>query len=432
MPPTAFTPGPASVHSNVLLDPSSLGLLRAEDFLLVHSCRRRAERDLFEDFDKDGRCMLSVHYNPRLIWSVQADALALDGLANYHPGLALDTHGLAFLNGANLPFLFAANTGTLIYDNATQDPEPGGGLVAVGFDVVLKFGGLTQDPLPETPPLYSSFQSTPPVALGLVDLPDQDAVELSLACRHALLLDAFNAADSFEGAPVLARFYHGNPASGGAVASGNLTFPEWTSFAAGAEDYIHLAGSPALTSTAFSVYERTATWVRLLRNGVVLADVELDDPFVIPAYYAIRLPAGCLPLQLTWPIDGASYSSGDMPSRYMLGYAVAGTRDSAGLTSTVLVKAYTADPVTSGTEVTSFTANADAGTFSVSGVTVTVNATGPTNSSGSPWSIGSIEIEAGTALPFLLKEFLSLSVANTAALVLDGEPVLNLAAPPDP
>ena len=151
------------MHSSVALDSTLLSSLKSETFLLVHSCPVREEHDYLERTDINGVLVYAAWYNFKVRWSVTATALALNGLADYHPGAALSTGNLEFLNAARFPFQIpnsASANRRLILDNPTQDPVAGG-LVEVTFDVLSLFGdsaGPTPGGVP-VPTLDSSFPS---------------------------------------------------------------------------------------------------------------------------------------------------------------------------------------------------------------------------------------------------------------------------------
>lgn len=142
MPATPFDPVHAVIaHSLVSLDPSTLEILQPEDYLLVHACPCSATNDTLQEVNSDGKLVLYVAYNFQLVWSVEADILAVSGLANYHPGAALSTNSLAFLNGATKPFQYPATetgpsstVGRMVYESPVRTPVPGG-LTGLTFQI---------------------------------------------------------------------------------------------------------------------------------------------------------------------------------------------------------------------------------------------------------------------------------------------------------
>jgi hypothetical protein len=130
---------------------SSLLLLQQEDFLLVRQCTRSAacqtERVL-------GYPVVGGVIRPRqlvyrrdddqtLEYRIEADALAIDGLADYHPGALLNGEDLEFLNGSDspAPFLFTSG-GQYIY-LAPSVTARAGDLAEVSFTVAYE--GATFD-----------------------------------------------------------------------------------------------------------------------------------------------------------------------------------------------------------------------------------------------------------------------------------------------
>lgn len=132
-------------HSMVGIDESTLLTLQPEEYLLVHSAPCAASNDYLEEVDLNGDLVYAAWFNFKIRWSVQADALALRGLADYHPGARLSTQSLEFLNAARAPFQIPApadGARRLVYENPRQDPIAGD-LVAVSFDIVSMFGPTT-------------------------------------------------------------------------------------------------------------------------------------------------------------------------------------------------------------------------------------------------------------------------------------------------
>jgi hypothetical protein len=146
MPATLFAPLHSVIaHSLVPLDDTTLHVLQPESYLLVHRAPAAATNSYIEETDINGDLVYACYYNFKIRWSVTADALALTGLANYHPGAELSTQSLQFLNAARHPFQIPGQNTTprrLIYENPVQDPIAGD-MVAVTFDVVSMFGGST-------------------------------------------------------------------------------------------------------------------------------------------------------------------------------------------------------------------------------------------------------------------------------------------------
>lgn len=137
---TAFDPSRSVLaYSAVPLDASTLELLQPEDHLLIHAAPCSPSNEVLQETNADGKLVLYVAFNFQLVWKVDADILAVSGLANYHPGAALRDSSLAFLNGAAKPFQFPASNGAgtigrLIYENPERNPVAGD-LAQARFDI---------------------------------------------------------------------------------------------------------------------------------------------------------------------------------------------------------------------------------------------------------------------------------------------------------
>lgn len=133
MPAVPFDASSAVIAAHVdslSFDPSTLLRLQAEEYLLVHSCRARGTRDRKIVLGAQGQRLMDVRYNPQLVYEVEATALAMRGLANYHPGRALSDRSLTFANGGVPPFGFESEAiggraGKMIYLDPSHDPGAG-------------------------------------------------------------------------------------------------------------------------------------------------------------------------------------------------------------------------------------------------------------------------------------------------------------------
>lgn len=170
MPATLFNASHAVIaHSLVPLDSSTLDALKEESYLLVHSARCSGTNDFLEEVDITGAVVYAAYFNFKVRWSVEATALALAGLANYHPGANLTTQNLEFLNASRNAFQIGlpspdANGRRLIYENPVQDPVAGD-LVEVSFDVVSMFG-TSYGPGAVAPPVDLESSLVPEVGSG--------------------------------------------------------------------------------------------------------------------------------------------------------------------------------------------------------------------------------------------------------------------------
>ena len=130
---------------------SSLLLLQQEDFLLVRQCVRSAacqtERVLgypvVGGVIRQRQLVYRRDDDQTLEYRIEAEALAIDGLADYHPGATLNGEDLEFLNGSDspAPFLFTAG-GKYIY-LAPSVTARAGDLAEVSFTVAYE--GATFD-----------------------------------------------------------------------------------------------------------------------------------------------------------------------------------------------------------------------------------------------------------------------------------------------
>lgn len=170
MPATPIDPEAAViVHAaDAALQPASdalLGLM-PEEFLLVRSCTRSAacqtERVLaypvIGGTIRDEQLVYRRDYDPTLEYKIEAEALAIAGLADYHPGASLNGDDLEFLNGSDspAPFLFTSG-GTFIF-LAPSVTARAGDLAEVSFTVAYEGADfdaarsgrarITIDPLP--------------------------------------------------------------------------------------------------------------------------------------------------------------------------------------------------------------------------------------------------------------------------------------------
>ncbi len=435
MPASVFDPlKSVAVHSNELLDPDIFGTLVGEQYLLIHSCTCRGTRKTFEDNDKDGVLIMMVEYDPRLRWSIDADCLAMVGLANYHPGASLSTEALTFANGSVHPFLFEQETGIYVYKDPVQTPEAGGGLVGIDFDIELIFGGLTASPIPEAPALYSSFvgASYPYLPSTYSSVPTQSVVEFAAAAENLLLLDVFNSepmfSDETEGVTLQCLTSADVPITA-AVASG-----AWSTPVVGTSDYIYKSSNSAQVDfNNISGSTRTVGKIRVARDGVTLKDISLASPLSVPAGYGIRVPAGALTLKLTWPLDGTPLpSAANRPANHFLPYILGTSLRATIIPDNGLYLTFSDDDFTSPTD---YDANPDvdatSAKWTVSGLTVeALTVQGQTNAPPGGWAAEAFTIHLRTTNIMVARELAIINAAEGAKLELDGI-FLDLADTPD-
>lgn len=162
------------------LVPEIVQSLQREAYLLVESCPCSASGELYERKDWRGKLYVSVTENQQIQWSFSGKCRARGGLANYHPGLPLSTHSLAFVNAGadgDYPFLFETGGGVLFYESPRFSPSPGL-LPDVSFDITLKFAEYDADRYAEGIPsgLVSAYGSVSESALDS-GVPDPEAPE---------------------------------------------------------------------------------------------------------------------------------------------------------------------------------------------------------------------------------------------------------------
>jgi len=164
--------------AGVVMD--DVGLRGDEDFLLVHSVEDSAEyREEITHFDITGDMIYNCLKDPRLVVAYDADCLAFKGLANMHPGKAVNPALLnnhlsdAFSNGSTL---WAG--GTIRYRRPRRK-RGAGSLASIQFELEVIPSGLsggtgsTADAFGSTAwpdptvTLSGSTSTTPPAAPNL-------------------------------------------------------------------------------------------------------------------------------------------------------------------------------------------------------------------------------------------------------------------------
>lgn len=430
--PYAYDPDAAITYSGVdsgAIDEGTFAL-QEEEFLLVHRCRRSAKvgetrREIGQivtrgvssiyTVEATPRCLFRADIDQQLEFSIEATALALAGLADFHPGLGLDAYALAFINGSATELPFGFTGGEWVYMDPEQDCAAGD-MAEVSFRVVREFAELRDDWVPET---------------GAGDytlIPQQASIPIdNTSLLNALLNDIFNGTAAFSTSPFTVTLYDGDPATTGNAITEEWTPPSgWTVRRAGAVFTEDILDNDEITWVS-SATERTAAYVRFSRNGYH-TDAQLATPLTIPADAGVRAPAGVFPLVLAWPMDGAAITALAGPGSWLAMYYCGGTRSNF-IATLFDVSAYDADPSDGGVLLTTFTAAPTAAYFTVSGTTLTF-ANLPniaTNSSGSTWSIEYLQITSNTGPNVIwFKEAHTATVANAATLSLNGAPILDI------
>ncbi len=437
---SAFSPTAAVViHSHVVIEDAVLSTLQAEEGILIESCQFTATRPRISRSDINGREFLVVYGPLDAVWSVKARVLSRTGLSDYHPGRLLSERSLAFANAGFVPFQVGMTAeenqngqAVLIYENPSLDPQPGD-LPAVDFQIRIAFGDEDTLNFPITNP------DPPDLPTNFVEIPAQDAVELTAEYRSALMSDAFTGTDSFGSAPLTATLFSGSPTGDGVQIMGPLDLTAWTAMDEPTLFYQTRARNQSLiqwNDANFS--DVVCTHVRLARNGIVARDIALAAPLAIPAYYGVQSPINALGVLLTWPIDGAAYSAAAMPSRVFATYAMGGSRATAVPDDVLYITWWDGDPQAGGISLdTLVLIPADASNFPVTGVTMTpTEQTGANLAPGGGWDGDYVTINF-FALHTIVKEQYVKSAPNGFPLTLNATPPpallkLDLAATPDP
>jgi hypothetical protein len=311
------------VHTMEALDPAVFETLQAEDALLVQSCQRSGSSQRIEETDSTGNLVLSIHYDQRLVYSIQADVLEWDGLADYHPGRALSARALDFVNGARA--MQFEDSGTLVYVSP-QQTAGAGQLPSIAFQVERLFADLDTAAYPTGTASSFTYLATQAVA----ELP---------ASATTALLEAVFYGTAITG-DLTATLYNGDPASGGTAVSSAIVCDPWTAAApivAGGDTSVITSAEITFPSTGSS---RTVTHVRFLRGAVVALDVALGATVTLAANHALIAEAGDFSAQLEWPYG---LSGGTTPAELALRYLFADpTADLVGDATEVTISCYPA------------------------------------------------------------------------------------------
>jgi hypothetical protein len=396
--PYVFNPDAAILYASppgVEIDEAAFAL-QEEEFLLTHKCRRsascqtervmglRANRGTGAAIDEHPVCLLRVDYDQQLEFQIDATALALQGLANHHPGAGLDDYALTFLNGAgDLPFLFQG--GTWIYMEPSQDCAAGD-LAEISFRVVREFTGLVED-------------GGEPPEPDFVSLPTQTPATLTADCLHELATAAFHNSHGFGAAgaaPLTLTLYQGNPLTTGTAISAPLTLTLWNHVAEPVAAVSTIMSNDAVLQFPADAADRILTDVMWRRNGITVAHKELAAPLLIPANFLLRVPVDALALTLTWPSAGElALSWTEQPARYALRF-IFGAEDFHPSQTTIFIDPFDGDPHTGGVALGagSFVPDMarDSSAWTVTGATV-VSAAGLASVETAPaggWSVSHV------------------------------------------
>ena len=345
---TAAAAASLIVHTLEALDPAVFETLQPEDSLLVQSCQRTGSSQRIEETDSQGKLVLSIHFDQRLVYSIQADVLAWDGLADYHPGRALSARALEFLNGVQAQQF--DDSGTLVYVSP-QQTAGAGQLPSVAFQVERLFDDLDESTYPSG------------TASSYAYLPTQAVAELPASATTALL-EAVFFGTALSG-NLTATLYNGNPAAGGTADSSAIVCDPWTAAApivAGGDTSLITSSEITFPATGSS---RTVTHIRFARSGPMVAlDVALGSTLTLPANHALRADSGDISAQLEWPYGlGGGTTPAELALRYLFGDP---TADLIGTATDVTISCYPATVV--GSEpLDVFTVSRDNSTWDIVG-----------------------------------------------------------------
>lgn len=347
---TAAAAASIIVHTMVDMDPAVLETLQPEDCLLVQSCQRSGSSQRIEETDSQGNLVLSIHYDQRLVYAIQADVLEWDGLADYHPGRSLSSRALDFANGSRA--MQFEESGTLVYV-APQQTAGAGQLPSISFQVERLFADIDTAAYPSG------------TASSYTYLAAQAAAELPASATTALLEAVFHG-QAITG-DLTATLYNGDPAAGGTAVSAAIVCDPWTD----AAPIVFNGDTALITSTGITFpptgSSRTVTHVRFSRAGVVALDVALAAIVTVPANHALLADAGDFSAQLEWPY-GMSGGTGpaELSLRYLFGDP---TVDLIGTAAEVTIACYPG--VVIGSEpLDTFTVPRDASTWGIVGDSV--------------------------------------------------------------
>lgn len=367
-------PVPAvTIHSHVPIDALPLHLV-AETYLLVQRCSVSATSENSQRYkDLVGNCFLRVDTDQRLQFTLEYFIPQNLGLADFYPGRDLSDGPLTFANGAAQRHQFAGG-GVFIYESANDD-DPAGelrrGTCVISYDLHTGRDGATYP--------------APPDGLVYADVPAQAApTAFSPSARTMLLEDVFYGENNFDSTFTISA-YNGAP-SGAGVLLGTVTLrqtgtPSGDSWIPGAivggDRYNWEASPPFSVQLPATGSARTCTHLRILAGPNVVCDITLDAALSVPAGSILRIPAASLRVSLRyfWGLTGdgslAPLSNNEDAARWLIQYALGGTRDHYMPSSAMVCELYNGDPATFPgiLPVESFSVVAPTGQWIVTGAT---------------------------------------------------------------
>ncbi len=408
------------------LDPTVLTTLQEEDCILVRSLTPEIDQPREQRFAASGRNILTAYAPPRLTWQIEAQVLAYDGLANYHPGTPLSRRLLPCANASYRRPWQMGPAGTLVYE-APRLVNAAGTLPTISFSIA------EHCPAPGASLDTDTFPAIFPA--GILTIIPTESTPREIAPLTALLSDVFQNIDAFGPGQLQASWYDGDPAATGTPVTSpvTLTLAHWT-LSEPTLPYVTTAALATPVQWDPQSGERRLTHLRITRGPHIIRDIQLTAPVIVSPGRTIHLPAGAITLQLTWPLDG-EIGGLTMPSRWLLAYALGGPRTTYIPSGSYLtLEAHDADPISPGTGAlqTSWDITPTAAAFGVTGTLVTpIALTSPAVAPSGGWDIAYITLTLHPANIIVLKEEYTATIAETAALTIDATPTLDLTIAPD-
>lgn len=408
------------------LDPTVLTTIQDEDFILVRSLTPEIDQPREQRFATSGRNILTAYAPPRLTWQIDAQVLAYDGLANYHPGTPLARRILPCANASYRRPYQMGPAGTLVFEAPRLVNAP-------GLLPTIAFAIAEHCPAPGASLDTDTYPAIYPT--GILTTIPTESTPREIAPLTALLSDVFQNIDAFGPGLLQATWYDGDPATTGTPVTSpvTLTLPHWT-LSEPTLPYVTTAALALPVQWPPQSAERRLTHLRITRGPHIIRDIQLTTPVIVSPGRTIHLPAGAITLQLTWPLDG-EIAGLTMPSRWLLAYALGGPRTTYIPSGSYLtIDTFDADPISPGTglRATAWDTTPSPAAYAVTGTLVTPIAhTSPTAAPPGGWDIAYLTITLNPANIIVFKEAYTTTVAEAATLTIDTTPTLDLTVAPD-
>lgn len=345
-------------------DPAVAAAVQTEQFLAVSRCNPRIEGGrTTEEWLPEYEDWITVYSPGRLYWDLTATVLSWEGLAHYHPGVALSRRALTSANVLYRTPFQRLSGGTLVYEDPRLE-QNAGTLPVLSFTIAeVMDGGLDTVS-------YPGGGST----LSYYTLPAQETITLTTPVLTKLLQDIFQNTSNFD-LDLLVTPYEGDPATTGTARLTPVTAPDWDHFETTAFAFETIASCAAFSFDPEGVQTFLTHFRHALGNGTFAFDIPAGAGFWLPADHTLLIPAEALSVQLGWPWDGVA----DLPTgwqspahralRHLTGDIAGAGILGAGVELTI--RAWDADPESGGTELTNWNVDRDATKWTVTGPTVT-------------------------------------------------------------